>query len=256
MPSKGYRITAATGIHKGDREYQQDQLALLKHRHNNGCILGVVADGMGGRSGGRKASDQVMLTARQLFDRYDPDTDDAAAALKQIIQEAHLVIKLTALSAEQEPHSTLAAFLINPGGDCHWIHTGDSRIYHYRDGKLLHRTRDHSYVQSLVDKGEISEAEANSHPQSNILMGCLGTESEPPIATHFIPQLQPGDSLIACSDGVWHYFTDAEFGMVTAALSAREASEFFIEKARVRAKGGGDNLSIILVKVEPLTAAD
>ena len=84
----GYRLTASTGIHKGDREYQQDQIALLKHSRINGCILAIVADGMGGRSGGRKASDQVMMTAKQLFERYDPETDDAAAILSQIVQEA------------------------------------------------------------------------------------------------------------------------------------------------------------------------
>jgi serine/threonine protein phosphatase PrpC len=77
--SKGYRITASTGIHKGDRDYQQDQVALLSHPHIAGCMLGIVADGMGGRSGGRKASDQVMLTAKQLFERYSPATDDADA---------------------------------------------------------------------------------------------------------------------------------------------------------------------------------
>jgi len=57
----------------------------------NGCLLAIVADGMGGRSGGRKASDQVMLTAKQLFERYDPDTDDAIATLRQMVQEAHIV---------------------------------------------------------------------------------------------------------------------------------------------------------------------
>ena len=76
--TKGYRITASTGIHKGDRDYQQDQVALLSHARVNGCILGVVADGMGGRSGGRKASDQVMLTSRQLFERFDPSIDNGA----------------------------------------------------------------------------------------------------------------------------------------------------------------------------------
>lgn len=251
--SKGYRITASTGIHKGDRDYQQDQVNLLTHARVPGCLLGIVADGMGGRSGGRKASDQVMLTARQLFERYAPATDDAPSTLKQIIEEAHTVIKLTAISAEQEPHSTLAAFLINPGGGCHWAHTGDSRIYHYRGNKLVHRTVDHSYVQTLVDKGEISDAEANVHPQSNVLMGCLGTEESPPIGQHFIPKLQPEDSLLACSDGVWHYFSDSEMGSALSMLSPREATEFLIQKARTRARGGGDNLSLVIVKLEPLS---
>ncbi len=252
MAKTGYRLTASTGIHRGDREYQQDQVALIQHPRSNGCILAVVADGMGGRSGGRKASDQVMMTARQLFERYDPATEDAAAVLAQIIQEAHLVIKLTAMSAEQEPHSTLAAFIINPGGDCHWVHTGDSRIYHYHGNRFIKRTTDHSYVQALVDKGEITEAQAAVHPQSNILMGCLGTESDPPVERHCINKLRAGDALMLCSDGVWHYFSNDEIGSVLSTLSAREATEFLIEKARNRARGGGDNLSIVVVKLEPL----
>ncbi len=193
-----------------------------------------------------------MLTARQLFERFSPDADDAEALLKQIVQEAHIVIKLTAISSEQEPHSTLAAFIINPGGDCHWVHAGDSRIYHFHGDKLVKRTMDHSYVQTLVDAGELTEEEANVHPQSNILMGCLGAEDDPPAELHFISQLKPGDTLMACSDGVWHYFTTQEIGSVLSSLAAREATEYLIDKARMRARGGGDNLSIIVVKLEPL----
>ena len=250
--TKAFRIIASTGLHKGDRDYQQDRVTLLSHRRFNGCLLGVVADGMGGRSGGRKASDQVMLTARQLFDRYSPETDDAAALLKHIVQEAHIVIRLTAISSEQEPHSTIAAFLINPRGDCHWVHAGDSRIYHFQGGRLVFRTSDHSYVQALVDRGEITEAEANIHPHSNILVGCLGTESDPPIDRHLIGQLQPGDVLMACSDGVWHYFSPSELASVLDSLTPREATEFLIDKARARARGGGDNLSLVIVKIEAL----
>ena len=250
--SKGYRITASTGMHKGDRDYQQDQVNLISHARVSGCLLGIVADGMGGRSGGRKAADQVMLTTKQLFERYDPATDDAPALLKQIVEEAHIVIKLTAISAEQEPHSTLAAFLINPAGDCHWIHTGDSRIYHFHASKLVIRTSDHSYVQTLVDKGEITDDEANLHPQSNILMGCLGTDDAPLVSLHSISKLRPDDVLIACSDGVWHYFSPGEIGSAVSMLSPREATEFLIEKARTRARGGGDNLSLVIVKLEPL----
>ncbi len=252
MASKGYRLTAASGIHKGDREYQQDQVALISHPRQPGCVLGVVADGMGGRSGGRKASDQVMMTAKQLFERYSADKDDAGSVLKQMVQEAHIVIKLTAISSEQEPHSTLAAFLINPNGTCHWVHAGDSRIYHFHAGKLIKRTMDHSYVQTLVDRGELTEEEANVHPQSNILMGCLGAEEDPPSDHHYIDMLRPGDVLMACSDGVWHYFTPSELGSVLSSLSPREASEFLIEKARSRGQGSGDNMSLLIVKLEPL----
>ena len=255
MSTRGYRLSGSTGIHKGDRDYQQDQVQLLPHRSANGCMLAVVADGMGGRSGGRKASDQVMLTACQLFERYDPGTDDANSLLRQLGLESHTVIRLTAISAEQEPHSTLAAFLVNPGGDCHWIHSGDSRIYHFRLGQLRRRTLDHSYVQRLVDRGELTPAQAADHPKSNILVGCLGTEESPPLQSHLISQLEPGDVLLACSDGVWHYFSEDELGQLLAALSPREATEMLIEKARVRSQGTGDNLSLVVLKVEPLELA-
>jgi serine/threonine protein phosphatase PrpC len=242
--SRPIRLSASTGIHKGDREYQQDQVALLSHPRYNGCVLAVLADGMGGRSGGRKASDQVMLTARQLFDRYSPETDDAVAMLKNLVQESHIVIRLTAITSEQEPHSTIAAFLINPRGDCHWIHAGDSRIYHFQNGRMMHRTSDHSYVQALVDRGEITEAEANTHPHSNILVGCLGTESDPPMTTHMIHQLMPGDVLLTCSDGVWHYFSPTELASVVGIADTTRSDRILIEKARIRARGTGDNLSL------------
>ncbi len=247
---KGYRLSAATGLHKGDRDYQQDQVALLTHPRINGCVLAVVADGMGGRTGGRKAADQVLLTANQLFERYDPESDDGAALLRQIAQEAHLVIKLTAIAAEQEPHSTIAAWLINPGGECHWLHCGDTRIHHFRGAQLVRRTTDHSYVQTLVAQGQLSDEEASEHPQSNVLTSCLGTEPEPTFTPQFIPRLQIGDTLLACSDGVWHYFNTEELGSVLNTLTPREASEFLVEKARQRADGTGDNLSLVILKIE------
>jgi serine/threonine protein phosphatase PrpC len=250
--SIGYRLTASTGIHKGDRDYQQDQVALISHPNANGCVLGVVADGMGGLSGGRKASNQVLMTAKQLFERYDPESDDATSLLTQLVREAHVVIKLIAVSAEEQPHSTIAAFLINPAGDCHWVHTGDSRIYYFNGSTLVKRTLDHSLVQKMVSRGEITEEEANVHPKANILTGCAGSADEPPIETHLIAQIRPGDSLLACSDGVWHYFTDRELGSVMSTLSPRDASEFLISKARARARGHGDNLSLVLIKFEPL----
>ena len=78
MNDTGFRLSAATGLHRGDRAYQQDQVRIMAHSRVRGCALAVVADGMGGKSGGRKAADQVVLTAQQLFDRYAPGVDDPA----------------------------------------------------------------------------------------------------------------------------------------------------------------------------------
>ena len=250
--STSYRLSAATGLHKGDRPYQQDQVIMLAHPRVQGCVLAVVADGMGGRSGGRAASDQVVLTAKQVFERFSPETDSAEAMLDSIERESHLLIRLVAISAEQEPHSTIAAYVIMPNGTCAWIHAGDSRIYHFREGKLLFQTSDHSYVQTLVDKGELTLEEARYHPQSNILLSCLGTSEDPPLIHHRIPVLKQGDVLMACSDGIWHYFAPEELSSITRLLSPREASQFLIERAGMRATGTGDNMSLAIVKIEPI----
>jgi serine/threonine protein phosphatase PrpC len=249
--SNSYKISVATGLDKGDRDYQQDQVGVWSHRQVAHCLLGVVADGMGGRSGGRKASDQVLMTAQQLFERFSPEVDSGPDFLLRVIDEAHTVIRLIAVSAEQEPHSTFAAFLIMPDASCHWAHAGDSRIYHFQAGRLRRRTMDHSYVQSLVDKGILTEEQAKNHPKSNVLMGCLGAEADPPATLYTIPKMQAGDSLIACSDGVWHYFTDQEMGSALQKLPAKHVCEVLIRAARDRAQGYGDNLSIIALKFDP-----
>ena len=213
--------------------------------------MAVVADGMGGKSGGRKAADQVIMTAHQVFDRFVPSKDEARITLKQLVDEAHLMIKLTAIAFEEEPHSTIASFIINPDLSADLVHAGDSRIYHFRGPELQHRTTDHSFVQKLVNEGQITEEEANVHPQSNLLTGCLGTQQDPPQSTHHIPNLEMGDTLLACTDGLWHYFTPKEIGAIVHTLSPREAAEMLIGKARHRARSGGDNLSLALVRVEP-----
>ena len=247
-----FRLTAATGLHRGDRAYQQDQVSVMTQPRAKGCVLCVVADGMGGKSGGRKAADQVQLTARQIFDRFVPAEEAAADMLRQVVTESHLMIKLTAISSEEEPHSTIAAFLVQPDLRCDVVHAGDSRVYHFRGAEMLWRTKDHSYVQRLVDEGKLPEDQANHHPQANLLTGCLGASAEPPIALHQIDALAVGDAMLACSDGVWHYFTPKELGAIVNALPPREAAEMIISKARQRARGGGDNLSLALIRVETL----
>ena len=250
--AQAYRVVAATGLHKGDRAYQQDQVQVLPHPRVPGCLLGLVADGMGGKSGGRTAADQVVMTAKQVFDRFTPSEDDPESMLRQLVVEAHLMIKLTAITADEEPHSTLAAYLVMPDRSAWTVHAGDSRVYHFRGPELMRRTIDHSYVQRLIDEGKITEAQANTHPQSNLLTGCLGTQQDPPTAVMHIERLETGDSLLACSDGLWHYLSNKELGAIVHALPPREASEMLVSKARQRARGTGDNLSLAVLRVEAL----
>ncbi|MFM2067994.1 MAG: hypothetical protein RLZZ584_2903 [Pseudomonadota bacterium] len=250
--SPGYRLSAATGIDRGDRVYQQDQVEVFARPRVPGCLLAVLADGMGGKSGGRKAADQVLLIARQLFEKFVPERDDPAELLRSVVLESHLMIKLTAITAEQEPHSTIVLALVSPSRRCDVMHAGDSRFYHFRGADMMSRTLDHSLVQRMVEEGTIREDEADTHPQSHLLIGCLGAEDDPPLTLQSIAELQVGDTLLLCSDGLWHYYTPRELGTIVYALKPRDASKMLISKARQRARGGGDNLSLALVKLEAL----
>jgi serine/threonine protein phosphatase PrpC len=249
---KKFRLSAATGTHQGDRAYQQDQVSILRHPRVPHCLLAIVADGMGGKSGGRKAADQVLLTCGQIFERFMPESDDPAQLLHQLVSESHLMIKLTAITSEEEPHSTLAAFLVLPGPVCWAVHAGDSRVYHFRGTALAWRSLDHSYVQQLIFQGTLTEEAARGHPQSNLLTGCLGATQDPPVAIHELGPLAVGDTLLAGSDGLWSYFSERELGATMQLATPREACEILIDRARQRARGGGDNLSLAVVRVEPL----
>ena len=248
--AQSFRFSAATGLHRGDRAYQQDQVEIITHPRIHGAVLAMVADGMGGKSGGRKAADQVLLTGRQIFERFSPGEDDARELLRQLVLESHLMIKLTAITAEEEPHSTVAAFLLGPGLGCVAVHAGDSRLYHFRGADLVSRSLDDSYVQRLIDEGKLTEEGANTHPQGNLLTGCLGTQADPPVTLHHIDALLPGDTLMCCSDGLWHYFTPRELGMYVNSFAPRDATDMMVTRARQRANGHGDNLSLAMVKVE------
>ena len=186
--TQGFRITAATGLHKAIAPTSKTRWKSLRIRVS-GCALAMVADGMGGKSGGRTAADQVVMTARQVFDRFTPATDDAATMLRQLVVEAHLMIKLTAITADE---SRTARW--RPSGDAgpHRLHRARGRLagLPFPRAELVRRTIDHSYVQRLIDEGKITEAQANTHPQSNLLTGCLGTQQDPPVALDHIEYLE------------------------------------------------------------------
>ena len=243
-------IDTCAAMHIGDRSEQQDRVSIFPHPSRPGCMLAVLADGMGGHSGGAIAAEQVILKAKQNFSTYAPSSESPVEFLRSVIDDAHVIIKLTRFTSEQDPHSTAVVFMLRPG-HADWAHCGDSRLYHFRSGQLIARTPDHSLVEELLRTGRITEAQAETHPQRNLLLSCLGAEREPTTDVGGTPALQAGDSFILCSDGLWAYFSDQELGRTLHENDARSAAKILIDTARQRAQGMGDNLSLAIVKVVP-----
>jgi PPM family protein phosphatase len=246
-----FSIETCTAQHIGDRSEQQDRVGLFAHPTQKGTLLAVLADGMGGHTGGSLAAEQVIQSARNNFNSGDLTAAGIQATLTSGINDAHDGIKLTALSSEADPHSTACLLILQPGR-ANWAHCGDSRIYHYRDGVRISRTFDHSHVMNLVKMGYLTEDQAETHPQKNLLISCLGDNEPPKIDVAEAVPLVGGDCFILCSDGLWAYFSDDELGRVLHEFPVRQAAEILINSARDRAKGRGDNCSLAIVRLKEI----
>lgn len=241
------RIDACVAQHPGDRREQQDRVALFPHPRG-AVALAVLADGMGGHTGGALAAQQVLYTASNNFGQYSVRSESPQSLLEASLNEAHLLIKASRFMNEKDPHSTAVMLIVQPGR-ANWAHCGDSRLYRFRGGQTVFRSTDHSYVEHLVAKGKITPEQARVHPNRNILMTSLGGNEAPAIAFGEAQDLLAGDSFLLCSDGLWAYFDDGELGGVIAAASARQACEQLISRARARGVGDGDNISLVVVKL-------
>lgn len=246
-----YKIEAGTGQHIGDRQEQQDRVALFAAPKAPGYMMAILADGMGGRTGGALAAEQVIRSARQLFEAFSPLTDNIEDTLRTIARDTHTIIKLSGLSAEKEPHSTMVAIVITASGDAIWAHVGDSRLYRFEGPNFIEHTIDHSYVEQLVSAGKLTREEAKNHGLSNVLVNVLGSGTqEPYITLKHHRGLRAGDHFLLCSDGLWHYFNEAELGAAIAMNSPRDAAEMLIKKVRERAVGtAADNCTLAIVKL-------
>lgn len=246
-----FSIDTCAAMHIGDRHDQQDRVAILPHPTRKDCLLAVLADGMGGHSGGAIASQQVVLKAKQNFSAYMPGgTEPVGDFLRGVIDEAHTVIKLTRFTSESDPHSTAVVMLMRPG-HVDWAHCGDSRLYHFRRGKMIAHTPDHSLVGELIRTNRITEEMALHHPQRNLLLSCLGAEKEPQIVVDGLHALEPGDAFLLCSDGLWGLVSDTELGQALHEQDARTAARMLIDLARSRGEGAGDNISMAIIKIVP-----
>ena len=249
-------FTAETcvAMHVGDRKEQQDRVALFGHPKRPGMLMAVLADGMGGHSGGAMAAEQVLIRARQNFETYAPAQETPEDLLRSVIDEAHTVIKLTRFTSEQDPHSTAVVFTLQQG-KAYWAHCGDSRLYHFRGAHTMSRSADHSLVGELQRKGRLDENQALDHPQRNVLLSCLGSDREPRIEYGCEASPVAGDCFLLCSDGLWAYFTDFELASTLQEFPPRAAAERLIAQVRQRAGGSGDNISLAVIKLVPIQSA-
>ena len=131
---------------------------------------------------------------------------------------------------------------------------GDSRLYFFRAGRLLHRTEDHTYAQQLRNEGRFDDAEVASVRYKNVLVSALGIETKPKVDLGEERELQVGDVFLLASDGLWAYFTDEELANVLGRMAPRPASEYLVARARERGDGRGDNCSLAIVRLDPPVA--
>jgi serine/threonine protein phosphatase PrpC len=213
-------------------------------------VFAVVADGMGGTNRGEIAS---YLAAKNIAEHVcllligkETEEINYAPKLKEGYLKAHAAILSQAgTSSEFRGMGTTASSVIINGSQLVVAHVGDSRVYLINDGKIEQLTKDHSYVQELVDSGRISSEQARNHPRKNEITRALGYGSDLEIDL-FEGSLHNGDYVLLCCDGLVNELTDDEvLQKVLTADNLDSACNDLIDSANK--KGGRDNISVIII---------
>ena len=202
----------------GDRQDNQDRAAVIVSEH---AAIMLVFDGMGGHSDGAVAAEVGLKIVQEHFTSASLPIFDPQGFLYTALAEAH--DEVVSLGANQEvdfrPRATCAICLIQETGSW-WAHIGDSRIYLLRDGKVITRSRDHSHVEVLIQEGAITEEEALDHPMRNFVECCIGGDSPvPDMSITRKMNLEDGDVLLACSDGLWSGMNDSDIAVISSVRS-------------------------------------
>lgn len=220
------------------REINQDSFVALPP-------IFAVADGMGGHAAGEIASQAVV---RRLADvavgnvtRSDLETalNDAVDDIELQVHEAELGTGTTVTGILLETHNGQPVWSV--------FNIGDSRVYLAFDGKLSRLTVDHSVVQHLIDTGQISPEEAEFHPHSNVITRAVGM-NEAPLPDYVSIEVQAGQRLLICSDGLTKELTDSGIlHYLDAAATAEDAAEDLMRESLGNA--GRDNITVVVVDV-------
>ena len=193
----------------GDRQDNQDRAAVVVA--DKAAIM-LVFDGMGGHSDGARAAETGLRVVQDMFMASTLPVFDPQGFLYTALARAHdeVVALGIDVAVDFRPRATCAVCLVQEGG-AYWAHIGDSRIYQVRDNQVLVRSRDHSHVEVLIQEGAITEEEAQDHPMRNFVECCIGGDAPVPDMSITNKQLlQPGDVLLACTDGLWSGLSDED----------------------------------------------
>jgi len=270
------KVTAA-GLSDAGRVRQKNEdwfyLRVVQSLQEKLAALFIVADGMGGHLAGEVASQLTVATLESEFNR-DPkatrklsDAELQAArhggratrklsqttlhdAIRQSVQRANQVVRNYARRYRSRAGSagSTVTMAVLKGWTAHVANVGDSRTYLFRDKRLEQLTQDHSLVASLVAAGQIKPEEIYTHPQRNVIYRSLG--DKPGVKVDIFQQeLQAGDTLLLCSDGLWEMVRDPQISkIVEKAPGVWEACRRLVKAANDN--GGEDNVTVIVARVE------
>ena len=208
----------------------------------------IVCDGMGGHVGGARASQSAVSHIKEYF-RNTPNTTPNIA-LKEAIEFANVQIFADATeNPEFKGMGTTVTLMVESDGLLYIAHVGDSRIYINTDKKLVRITKDHSFVQSLVDAGQLTDAQMETHPRKNELTKALGIAID--VDVEVAPQpirAKKGDKFLLCSDSLCGLINDTRISSIINSNSdLEETVDQLIEDAKKA--GGHDNISADLIEV-------
>lgn len=234
--------TVASGLTDVGRVREANEDAFLV-----GESIVAVADGMGGHLAGEVASATALEPVRALDGRAFEDGPSAISALREAVVQANDTVSKM---AREEPSyrgmgTTLTAALIE-GRRLHVAHVGDSRAYLLRGNRFSQLTDDHTLVQHLVDEGQITREEAATHPQRSIITRAIGVSPEIDVDALSL-ELDPGDQVLLCSDGLTGVVSDDDIARELRAWDdPEETLKRLIEAAN--AGGGPDNVTAVLLR--------
>jgi serine/threonine protein phosphatase PrpC len=184
----------------GPRDEQQDASIVLSDTGLGTAFL-AVSDGVGGNSGGRIASQLVAKAAIQMWQDHHGELAEPLAELNRLCSRAHQLINAEGERLQLSPRATIVALYLTPH-HAYWVHSGDSRLYHFRSGNLVKRTEDHSLVQVMLKQGLVKEEQMGAHPDQGLLIQALGGEQYRSPAEDST-EVGPSDAFLLCTDGFW-----------------------------------------------------